>query len=46
MRGLDGAAEAIAAGEGRLNGSGRLLVRPSGTEPLIRIMAGATTCGS
>ena len=30
---------AIAAGEGRLNGSGRLLVRPSGTEPLIRIMA-------
>jgi phosphoglucosamine mutase len=32
-------AEAIAAGEGRLNGSGRVLVRPSGTEPLIRIMA-------
>ena len=30
---------AIAAGEARLNGSGRVLVRPSGTEPLIRIMA-------
>ena len=30
---------AIAAGETRLNGAGRLLVRPSGTEPLIRIMA-------
>ena len=23
----------------RLNGSGRLVIRPSGTEPLIRIMA-------
>ena len=30
---------AIAAGEARLNGSGRLVVRASGTEPLIRIMA-------
>jgi phosphoglucosamine mutase len=30
---------AIAEGERRLNGSGRLVVRPSGTEPLIRIMA-------
>jgi phosphoglucosamine mutase len=30
---------AIAAGEQRLNGSGRLVVRASGTEPLIRIMA-------
>ena len=30
---------AIAAAEGRLNGSGRVLVRPSGTEPLIRVMA-------
>ncbi|MDA0998446.1 MAG: phosphoglucosamine mutase [Proteobacteria bacterium] len=30
---------AIAAGEGRLVGSGRLLVRKSGTEPLIRVMA-------
>jgi|688.fasta_scaffold74129_2 phosphoglucosamine mutase len=31
--------EAIAEGERRLNGAGRLVVRPSGTEPLIRIMA-------
>jgi phosphoglucosamine mutase len=30
---------AIAAGEARLNGCGRLLVRASGTEPMIRIMA-------
>ncbi len=29
----------IAAAEKRLNGSGRVLVRASGTEPLIRIMA-------
>jgi phosphoglucosamine mutase len=31
--------EAIATAETRLNGSGRVLVRASGTEPLIRIMA-------
>lgn len=30
---------AIAAGEAVLNGSGRLLIRKSGTEPLIRVMA-------
>lgn len=30
--------EAIRAGERRLNGSGRVLVRYSGTEPLLRIM--------
>jgi phosphoglucosamine mutase len=30
---------AIADGEARLNGSGRVLVRPSGTEKLIRVMA-------
>jgi phosphoglucosamine mutase len=29
---------AIADGENRLNGHGRLVVRPSGTEPVIRIM--------
>jgi phosphoglucosamine mutase len=33
--------EAIAAGEARLNGQGRLLIRKSGTEPLIRVMAEA-----
>ena len=31
--------EAIALGERRLAGSGRLLIRKSGTEPLIRVMA-------
>ena len=30
---------AIAAAEAALNGFGRLLVRESGTEPLIRVMA-------
>ncbi|WP_343116839.1 phosphoglucosamine mutase [Ostreiculturibacter nitratireducens] len=30
---------AIAGAEARLNGSGRLLIRKSGTEPLIRVMA-------
>jgi phosphoglucosamine mutase len=31
--------EEIAAAEAALEGSGRLLIRPSGTEPLIRVMA-------
>ncbi|MFM2045444.1 MAG: hypothetical protein RLY86_4020 [Pseudomonadota bacterium] len=30
---------AISAGEARLNGEGRVLIRKSGTEPLIRVMA-------
>jgi phosphoglucosamine mutase len=30
---------AIAAAETRLNGHGRLVIRPSGTEPVIRVMA-------
>jgi phosphoglucosamine mutase len=30
---------ALAEAEQRLNGSGRIVVRASGTEPLIRIMA-------
>jgi phosphoglucosamine mutase len=34
-----GVQAAIAAGEARLNGTGRLLIRKSGTEPLIRVMA-------
>ncbi|MBR9970407.1 phosphoglucosamine mutase [Magnetospirillum sulfuroxidans] len=36
---LDMVKAAIAAGEQRLNGSGRVLIRKSGTEPLIRVMA-------
>ncbi len=31
--------DAIATAEARLNGTGRLLIRKSGTEPLIRVMA-------
>ncbi|MGG7566301.1 phosphoglucosamine mutase [Rhodovulum sp. DZ06] len=31
--------DAIAAGEARLAGTGRVLIRKSGTEPLIRVMA-------
>jgi phosphoglucosamine mutase len=30
---------AIAAGEERLNGTGRVLIRKSGTEPVVRVMA-------
>jgi phosphoglucosamine mutase len=30
---------AIADGQGRLNGHGRLIVRPSGTEPVVRVTA-------
>ncbi len=36
-------AEAIADAETRLAGSGRVLVRPSGTEPLVRVMVEAAT---
>src|SRR3546814_2537702 len=31
--------DAIAAAEAELNGTGRLVIRPSGTEPVIRVMA-------
>jgi phosphoglucosamine mutase len=36
---------AIAAAEGELNGAGRLVIRPSGTEPLIRVMAEGDDAG-
>ncbi|WP_309092760.1 phosphoglucosamine mutase [Phenylobacterium sp.] len=35
----DSVKKAIAAAEERLSGTGRLVIRPSGTEPLIRVMA-------
>ena len=39
----DELAAEISAAVGRLNGEGRVLVRPSGTEPLIRVMVEAAT---
>jgi phosphoglucosamine mutase len=33
--------QAIAEAEGQINGAGRLLIRESGTEPLVRVMAEA-----
>jgi phosphoglucosamine mutase len=36
-------ADEIAAAESALDGEGRILVRPSGTEPLIRVMVEAAT---
>ena len=38
MDALTIASRAIKAGEARLNGCGRLVIRKSGTEPLVRIM--------
>jgi phosphoglucosamine mutase len=38
---LPAVTRAIAAAETRLNGTGRLLIRKSGTEPVIRVMAEA-----
>ena len=36
-------AEVIASVEAEMNGNGRILVRPSGTEPLVRVMVEAAT---
>ena len=37
--GMSKVQDAIKAGEAQLNGTGRVLIRKSGTEPLIRVMA-------
>jgi phosphoglucosamine mutase len=37
----EGVAQAIAQAEHTLNGNGRVLVRASGTEPLVRVMVEA-----
>lgn len=39
----DAVADAVAAAEAELAGSGRVLLRPSGTEPLVRVMVEAGT---
>lgn len=39
----EGVRAAVARAERELDGSGRILVRPSGTEPVIRVMVEATT---
>ncbi len=39
-----GVREAVSQAAGRLADSGRVLVRPSGTEPLVRVMAEAPSC--
>ena len=36
-------ADAVAAAEARLGETGRVLLRPSGTEPLVRVMVEAAT---
>jgi phosphoglucosamine mutase len=43
LDGADGVRDAIAREEQALEGRGRVLVRPSGTEPLVRVMVEAPT---
>ena len=40
---LDGVLDEVAAINERLDGSGRVLVRPSGTEPVVRVLAEASS---
>ena len=41
LEGADGVKRAVDAADGELRGRGRVLVRPSGTEPLVRVMVEA-----
>ena len=41
VAGSERVAAAVREAEARLGGSGRVLVRPSGTEPLVRVMVEA-----
>jgi phosphoglucosamine mutase len=43
LGGAGGVDEAVRAAEEQLSGRGRVLVRPSGTEPLVRVMVEAPT---
>jgi len=43
LEGATGVAEGVRGAEERLSGRGRVLVRPSGTEPLVRVMVEAPT---
>jgi len=43
VAGSAGVAAAVAAAEAELDGEGRVLLRPSGTEPLVRVMVEAPT---
>ena len=43
IAGADAVWEAVEAEEAKLEGRGRVLLRPSGTEPLVRVMAEAPT---
>jgi phosphoglucosamine mutase len=45
LEGASGVWDAVAAESNALEGRGRVLVRPSGTEPVIRVMAEAPTHG-
>ena len=43
IAGADAVHEAVRAAEVELEGRGRVLIRPSGTEPLVRVMVEAPT---